>query len=177
MRNSSLARAGAAGEHATDHLLGNLTTASSAKLTRSNCIPQHASASAQLWCCALAGTGKGAAKQHLINLMLCALVECAFQCMNRLQANRQGKAGPQNTQELQSMYSEILTTVCSHMYPAETIEVQYQIKKKKYVLVCTEYISFYEPEVCTGYILLMSSIYFKTYISYQYVPCMYSVHT
>ncbi len=62
-------RAGAAGEQAADHHLGNLMTASRAKLTRRSCIPQQASASAQSWCCALAGTGKGAAKQQLINLM------------------------------------------------------------------------------------------------------------
>ncbi len=58
----------------------NLTTESRAKLTRSSCIPQQASASAQSWCSALAGTGKGPAKQQLINLMKCALVECVFQC-------------------------------------------------------------------------------------------------
>ena len=66
------------------------------------------------------------------------------------------------------------------MYPAETKEMQYQIKKKsmywyvlstyQYVLSTYQYIPFYEPEVCTGYILLNSSLYFKTYISYQYVP-------
>jgi hypothetical protein len=38
-----------------------------------------------------------------------------------------------------------------------------------YVLSTYQYIPFYEPEVCTGYILLTSSMYFKTYISYQYV--------
>ncbi len=71
-RDASLARAGAPGEQATDHHLSNLTTASLAKLTRRSCIPQaSASASAQSWCRALAGTGKpeGAAKQQLINLM------------------------------------------------------------------------------------------------------------
>ena len=48
----------------------NLTTESRSKLTRRSCIPQQASASAQsCQCCsALAGTGKGPAKQ-LINLM------------------------------------------------------------------------------------------------------------
>ncbi len=45
-RNASLARAGAAGEQATDHHLGNLTTESHAKLTRRSCIPQQASAGA-----------------------------------------------------------------------------------------------------------------------------------
>ncbi len=60
------------------------------------------------------------------------------------------------------------------MYPAETKEMQYQIKKKKmywYVLSIYQYIPLYasEPEVCTWYILLTSSLYFKTYISYQYV--------
>jgi hypothetical protein len=45
--NASLARAGAAGEQATYHHLGNdLTTASRAKLTRRSCIPQQASAGA-----------------------------------------------------------------------------------------------------------------------------------
>jgi hypothetical protein len=50
----------------------NLTTESRAKLTRHSCIPQQASASAQSlsWCSALAGTGKGPAKQpQFINLM------------------------------------------------------------------------------------------------------------
>jgi hypothetical protein len=59
------------------------------------------------------------------------------------------------------------------MYPAKTKEMQYQIKKKSmywYVLSTYQYIPFYEPEVCTGYILLTSSLYFKTYILYQYVP-------
>ena len=45
-----------------------LTTESRAKLTRRSCIPQQASASAQSRCHALAGTGKGPAKQ-LIKLM------------------------------------------------------------------------------------------------------------
>ncbi len=44
------------------------------------------------------------------------------------------------------------------MYPAETKEMQYQIKKKKiywYVLSTYQYyIPFYEPEVCIGYIFL-----------------------
>jgi hypothetical protein len=65
------------------------------------------------------------------------------------------------------------TSVCAHMYPAETKEMQYQINKKSmywYVLSTYRYIPFYEPEVCTRYILLTSSLYFKTYISYQYVP-------
>ncbi len=59
------------------------------------------------------------------------------------------------------------------MYPEETKETQYQIKKKNmywYVLSTYQYVPFYEPKVCTGYILLTSSMYFKTYISYQYVP-------
>ena len=58
------------------------------------------------------------------------------------------------------------------MYPAETKEMQYQINKKSmywYVLSTYRYIPFYESEVCTGYILLISSLYFKTYISYEYV--------
>jgi hypothetical protein len=58
------------------------------------------------------------------------------------------------------------------MYPAETKEMQYQTKKKNmywYVLSTYQHIPFYEPEVFTGYILLTSSLYFKTYISYQYV--------
>ncbi len=59
------------------------------------------------------------------------------------------------------------------MYPAETKEMQYQLNKKImywYVLSTYRYITFYESEVCTRYILLSSSMYFKTYISYQYVP-------
>ncbi len=47
----------------------NRTTESRAKLTRRSCIPLQASASAKSWCSALAGTGKGPAKQQLINLM------------------------------------------------------------------------------------------------------------
>jgi len=61
------------------------------------------------------------------------------------------------------------SSVCARMYPAETKEMQYQINKKSmywYVLSTYQYIPFYEPEVCTGYILLTSSLYFKTYISY-----------
>ncbi len=72
-----------------------------------------------------------------------------------------------------------------------------------YVLSTYRYIPFYEPEVCTEYILVLltSSLYFKAYISFQYVPvctryiqgtylreklctryilgvkCMYQVHT
>ncbi len=66
------------------------------------------------------------------------------------------------------------SSVCARMYPAETKEMQYQIKKKSmywYVLNTYQYIPFYElePEVCTRCILLTSSMYFKTYISYQYV--------
>ncbi len=49
--------------------LCNSTTASRAKLTRRSWIPQHACASTQSWCHALAVTCKGAAKQQLINLM------------------------------------------------------------------------------------------------------------
>jgi len=65
------------------------------------------------------------------------------------------------------------SSVCARMYPAETKEMQYQINKKSmywYVLSTYRYIPFYKPEVCTGYILLTSSLYFKTYISYEYVP-------
>ncbi len=49
--------------------------------------------------------------------------------------------------------------------------MQYQIMYW-YVLSTYWYIPFssYEPEVCTGHILLTSSLYFKTYISYEYVP-------
>jgi hypothetical protein len=97
--------------------------------------------------------------------------------MNRLQANRLGPAGLQNNQELLSMYLEILS-MCTYvpLYPAETREMQYQIKKKSiywYVLSTYQYKPFYEPEVCTGYILLNSSMYFKTY----FITSMYHVCT
>ncbi len=90
--------------------------------------------------------------------------------MNSLQANQQGPAGQQNTQELQSMYSEILS-MCPYV-PCRNERNAVPNQEKKYVLVCTEYIpvhTIYEPEVCTWYILLTSSLYFKTYIPYQYV--------
>ncbi len=70
------------------------------------------------------------------------------------------------------------------MYPAELetkeMPVQYQINKKRiywYVLSTYpgRYITFYyESEVCTRYrdTLLSSSMYFKAYISYQYVTVL-----
>ena len=64
------------------------------------------------------------------------------------------------------------SSVCARMYPAETKEMQYQINKKSmywYVLSTYRYIPFQKPAVCTRYILLSSSMYFKTYISDQYV--------
>ncbi len=62
------------------------------------------------------------------------------------------------------------SSVCASMsrYPAETKEMQYQINKKSmywYVLSTYRYIPFYESEICTSYILLTSSMYFKTYIN------------
>ncbi len=53
----------------------------------------------------------------------------------------------------------------------EFARFQMQDLETRYVLSIYQYIPFYEPdsEVCTGYILLTSSMYFKTYISYQYV--------
>ncbi len=50
--------------------------------------------------------------------------------------------------------------------------MRYQINKKCmywYVLSTYRYILLYESEVCTRYILLYSSLYFKTYISYQFI--------
>jgi hypothetical protein len=45
-------------------------------------------------------------------------------------------------------------------------------RAKYHILVCTSpgtyrYIPFYDPEVCTGYILLTPSMYWKTYIYHQ----------
>ena len=67
---------------------------------------------------------------------------------------------------------------------------QYQIIEKsmyQYVLSTYWYIPFYDPEVCTRYILFSSSMYSKTYIFDQFEPgtyryilekkSMYRVHT
>ena len=58
------------------------------------------------------------------------------------------------------------------MYPSKTREMTYQIIEKgmyRDVLGTYLYVPFYDPEVCTRYILFSSSMYSKTYFFVEYV--------